>query len=243
MLKTRLCDLLGIQHPLIAAPMGPNLSDVDLVATVSEAGAPGFCRRNSVHQKCFRDKLRELRRRTSKPFGVNLILHFPSEHLLEVCLAEGVPLISFFWGDPGALVERCHRAGAKVMLQIGSVEVARRAAAAGVDLIVAQGVEAGGHVAGAVGPWRSCRAWSTWWRRSGRRRRRHRRCPRRRCRLGARRRSGRARHALPGDAGGERASGLSRASPGGRGGRHGRRRRCSGRNGRTRPIEGCAPIL
>jgi NAD(P)H-dependent flavin oxidoreductase YrpB (nitropropane dioxygenase family) len=151
MLTTRVCELLGIEHPLIAAPMGPNLSDSDLVAAVSEAGALGVLQAQLCPPEMLRDKLRELRRRTSKPFGVNLILHFPSEHLLEVCLAEGVPLISFFWGDPGALVERCHRAGAKVMLQIGSVEAARRAAAAGVDLIVAQGVEAGGHVAGAVG--------------------------------------------------------------------------------------------
>ncbi len=151
MLKTRVCDLLGIEHPIIAAPMGPNLSDSDLVAAVSEAGALGVLQAQFCPPEMLREKLRELRRRTSKPFGVNLILQFPHEHLLEVCLAEGVPLISFFWGDPAASVELCQRAGAKVMLQVGSVEGARRAADAGVDLIVAQGVEAGGHVAGEIG--------------------------------------------------------------------------------------------
>jgi NAD(P)H-dependent flavin oxidoreductase YrpB (nitropropane dioxygenase family) len=151
MLRTRVCDLLGIQHPLIAAPMGPNLSDLDLVAAVSEAGGLGILQAQLCPPEMLREKLRELRRRTAKPFGVNLILHFPCEPLLEVCLAEGVPLISFFWGDPAALVERCHGAGARVMLQVGSVDLARRAADSGVDLIVAQGVEAGGHVAGQVG--------------------------------------------------------------------------------------------
>ena len=151
MLRTRVCDLLGIEHPIIAAPMGPNLSDSDLVAAVSEAGALGVLQAQFCPPEILREKLRELRRRTSKPFGVNLILQFPHEHLLEVCLAEGVPLISFFWGDPASSVEQCRRAGAKVMLQVGSVEGARRAADAGVDLITAQGVEAGGHVAGEIG--------------------------------------------------------------------------------------------
>jgi nitronate monooxygenase len=142
MLKTRLCDLLGIQHPLIAAPMGPNLSDVDLVAAVSEAGALGVLQAQLCPPEMLREKLQELRRRASKPFGVNLIMHFPHEHLLEVCLAEGVPIISFFWGDPASLVERCHRAGAKVMLQVGSVEAARRAAVAGARRTMIFGVAA-----------------------------------------------------------------------------------------------------
>lgn len=151
MIRTRICDLLGIDHPVIAAPMGPDLSGIDLVAAVGQAGALGILQAQLCPPDLFRERLRELRRRTSAPFGVNLILHFPCDRLLDVCLDEGVPLISFFWGDPADLVARCQGAGAKVMLQVGAAEAARRAADAGIDLIVAQGLEAGGHVAGRVG--------------------------------------------------------------------------------------------
>src|SRR5205814_1357686 len=70
---------------------------------------------------------------------------------VAVCLEERVPVLSLFWGDPAPYVVRAHAAGVTVMHQVGSVAAARRAAAAGVDVIVAQGVEAGGHVEGKVG--------------------------------------------------------------------------------------------
>jgi NAD(P)H-dependent flavin oxidoreductase YrpB (nitropropane dioxygenase family) len=88
---------------------------------------------------------------TDRPFGVNLILHFPVEEQIAVCLEERVPVLSLFWGDPAPFVARAHAAGVAVMHQVGSVAAAQRAAAAGVDVIVAQGMEAGGHVAGTVG--------------------------------------------------------------------------------------------
>src|SRR5439155_343317 len=92
-----------------------------------------------------------LRRLTDRPFGVNLLLYFPVEDQVAVCLEERVPVLSLFWGDPGPYVARAHAAGVAVMHQVGSVAAARSAAAAGVDVIVAQGVEAGGHVAGKIG--------------------------------------------------------------------------------------------
>jgi NAD(P)H-dependent flavin oxidoreductase YrpB (nitropropane dioxygenase family) len=98
----------------------------------------------------FRQLIRRVRELTDKPFGVNLILHFPVEDRVSVCLEERVPILSLFWGDPSPYVERAHAAGTKVFHQVGSVADAQRAAAIGVDVIVAQGVEAGGHVAGEV---------------------------------------------------------------------------------------------
>jgi nitronate monooxygenase len=97
-----------------------------------------------------REKIREVRARTSKPFSTNLLMSFPYEEVLEVCLEERVPAVSFFWGDPSPYVERFHAAGATVLLQVGSVDEARQAVDAGVDIIVAQGWEAGGHVRGDV---------------------------------------------------------------------------------------------
>jgi NAD(P)H-dependent flavin oxidoreductase YrpB (nitropropane dioxygenase family) len=87
---------------------------------------------------------------TDRPFGVNLVLHFPVEDHVAVCLEERVPVVSFFWGDPTPYVARAHAAGAIVFHQVGSVAEAERAAAAGIDVIIAQGGEAGGHVAGEV---------------------------------------------------------------------------------------------
>jgi nitronate monooxygenase len=87
---------------------------------------------------------------------VNFILALPHEENLAVCLEEQVPVISFFWGDAARYVERVHAAGSKVFLQVGSVE-ARRAADAGVDVIIAQGSEAGGQSRVMSPPWRWCR--------------------------------------------------------------------------------------
>ncbi|TMJ86994.1 MAG: nitronate monooxygenase, partial [Alphaproteobacteria bacterium] len=97
-----------------------------------------------------RRQIREMHTLTSRPFGVNLVLDFPQEERLAVCLEERVPIISFFWRDPSHLVSRAKEGGAIVMHTVGSAADARRAVDAGVDVIVAQGWEAGGHVRGSV---------------------------------------------------------------------------------------------
>jgi len=150
MLKTPLCDRLGIELPIIAAPMG-FVSGPELAAAVSNAGGLGIMSFSGNPAPVLREEIRRLRRLTAKPFGVNLILYFPVEEQVAVCLEERVPVLSLFWGDPAPWVERAHAAGVTVAHQVGSVEAARRAAGAGVDLVIAQGVEAGGHVEGRVG--------------------------------------------------------------------------------------------
>jgi NAD(P)H-dependent flavin oxidoreductase YrpB (nitropropane dioxygenase family) len=149
-MKTDLCRVLGIEHPIIAAPMGPDLTGPDLVAAVSGAGGLGILQAQLCPPPLFRQEIRRVRALTDRPFGVNLILHFPVEDHVAVCLEERVPVLSFFWGDPAPYVGRAHAVGVKVFHQVGSVAEAERAAAAGIDVIVAQGVEAGGHVAGEV---------------------------------------------------------------------------------------------
>lgn len=103
-----------------------------------------------------REQIRRTRALTSKPFGVNLVppvAHMPGgfESQFEVCLEERIPVLSLFWNDAAPYVERCHEAGILVMLQVGSPEEACEAAAVGVDVIVAQGCEAGGHFRGQIG--------------------------------------------------------------------------------------------
>jgi nitronate monooxygenase len=149
-MKTALCNMLGIEHPIIAAPMGPDLTGPELVAAVSNAGGLGILQAQFCPPPLFREEIRRVRALTDKPFGVNLLLQFPADDHVAVCLEERVPVLSFFWGDPTPYVERAHAAGVKVFHQVGTVADARRAADAGVDVIIAQGVEAGGHVVGEV---------------------------------------------------------------------------------------------
>ena len=150
MLHTRLCDLLGIEFPILSAPMGPDLSGPELVAAISNAGGLGIMQAQFCPPPLFRQEIHRVRALTDKPFGVNLLLHFPVEEQVAVCLDERVPVLSLFWGNPTPYVKRAHTVGVKVFHQVGSVPDAQRAAAAGVDVIIAQGVEAGGHVAGEV---------------------------------------------------------------------------------------------
>ena len=120
-MKTNLCHMLGIEHPIIAAPMGPDLTGPDLVAAVSNAGGLGILQAQLCPPPLFRQEIRRVRALTDRPFGVNLILHFPVEDHVAVCLEERVPVLSFFWGDPTPYVGRAHAAGVKVFHQVGSV--------------------------------------------------------------------------------------------------------------------------
>src|SRR5262245_15652644 len=149
-MRTDFCDLLGIEYPIVAAPMGPDLPCPELVAAVSNAGGLGILQAQFCPPLLFREEIRRVRALTARPFGVNLLLHFPVEDQVAICLDERVPVLSFFWGDAAPYIGRAHAAGVKVVHEVGTAADARRSAAAGVDVIIAQGVEASGHVAGEV---------------------------------------------------------------------------------------------
>ena len=148
-MKTVICDLLGIKIPIILAPMGIAVGP-SLTAAVCNAGGLGTIPLWRADIETLRGQIREVRSLTDKPFAVNLNLDFPQEERLEACLQERVPVISFFWGDPGGLVSRAKAGGAIVMQTVGSAEEAQVAIRYGVDIVVAQGWEAGGHVWGTV---------------------------------------------------------------------------------------------
>lgn len=154
MLHTPLCDLLGIDVPIFTAPMG-FITGPELAAAVSNAGGLGIMSFSGNPPPMLREEIRRLRSLTNKPFGINVLLSgphlpFPVEAAVDVCLDEQVSVLSTFWGDPTPYVARAHAAGVKVIDQVGSLADAQRAAQAGVDVIVAQGMEAGGHIAGEV---------------------------------------------------------------------------------------------
>lgn len=148
-MKTSACVRLGIDLPIVQAPMGAATNPV-LAAAVSNAGGLGTVALSWGSPDEVRKIIRETRALTDRPFGVNFILDFPQEERLAVCLEEKVPAISFFWGDPEPHIAACHAAGAAVLYTVASADQARRGVDAGVDVVVAQGWEAGGHVLGEV---------------------------------------------------------------------------------------------
>jgi NAD(P)H-dependent flavin oxidoreductase YrpB (nitropropane dioxygenase family) len=147
--RNQLCAMLGIEIPIVQAPMGGAVP-ARLAAAVSNAGALGMLPLWLAEVESLRGTVRKMRSLTSKPFAVNLNMEFSQEARLEACLEEGVRIISFFWRDPGALVKRAKAGGALVLYTVGNAEDARRAVDNGVDAVVAQGWEAGGHVRGTV---------------------------------------------------------------------------------------------
>jgi len=147
--RTSLCERLEIELPIIQAPMG-GAATPQLAAAVSNAGALGMLVLWRADADMMRRQIKELRALTSRPFGVNLNLDFPQEERLAICLEERVPVISFFWRDPSSLVPLAKSGGAIVMHTVASAADAKHAVDCGVDIVVAQGWEAGGHVRGMV---------------------------------------------------------------------------------------------
>jgi len=155
MQPTPLCELLDIEVPVLGAPMGPEIMSLELAAAVSNAGGLGIISFAGYPPPALKERIKRLRSLTSRPFGVNILLDgphmsLPAAAFVDACIEERVPVLSFFWGDPTPYVEKAHKYGLKVCDQVGSVSAAKRAQQAGVDFIIAQGVEAGGHVAGTV---------------------------------------------------------------------------------------------
>lgn len=150
-MKTTFCDLLGIDLPIAQAAIG-GAAVPALAAAVSNAGGLGTVNLTGYDAESARQMIQHTRELTSKPFCVNFLLPYEGhyEAALEVSLTEKVRVINFFWGDPVPFVDQVHDAGALLLMQIGSVEEARHAVECGVDVIVAQGWEAGGHVRGEV---------------------------------------------------------------------------------------------
>ncbi len=148
-MRTPIWDLLQIPLPIIQGAIG-GITCPELASAVSSAGGLGTIAMTGRGAEGIKAAIDQTRRLTDKPFAANFILAYDVEAELAVALEKGAPLISLFWGEPGPYVDRIHSAGAKLMMSVGSVDEAKRAADAGADVIVAQGWEAGGHVRGQV---------------------------------------------------------------------------------------------
>lgn len=138
---------LGVDLPIVQAPIGSATTAV-LAAAVSNAGGLGMLAGSWRTPAELRELIGQTRTLTPRPFGVNLVLPFDPAPRLHAALEAGARIISLFWGDPAPWIPLVHEAGGLVIHSVGDADEAARAAAAGVDLLVAQGVEAGGHVRG-----------------------------------------------------------------------------------------------
>jgi NAD(P)H-dependent flavin oxidoreductase YrpB (nitropropane dioxygenase family) len=149
MIRTRICDLLGIPHPIVLGGMG-NATTAPLVAAVSNAGGFGTLGTSAFDASTLDREIASIHERTDKPFGINHLLFQIQENMFAVTLAARPTLIAFAWARKDQnlrdYVQRAHDAGCKVMYSAGEVAEALRAAEAGADVLVAQGTEAGGHV-------------------------------------------------------------------------------------------------
>lgn len=141
----RLLALTGQRLPIIQAPIG-SAATPDLVRAVCNAGAMGGLAMTWDTPDQAAERVTALRQSLSgSAFFGNFVLHFPCEGL-DAALDAGLSVVTFSWGIDAARIARAQRAGAKVGVQVGNAEGARRAIDAGADLLIAQGVEAGGHV-------------------------------------------------------------------------------------------------
>jgi enoyl-[acyl-carrier protein] reductase II len=151
-LRTPICDLFGIEHPVFLAGMG-EVAFAELTAAVSEAGGYGVLGMAASPPQRIATEIQAVRRRTARPFGVDMLAALPDavNAAMDAILDGGASCFVAGLGVPGPVIDRCHRAGVKVMVVCGKVEHARRAEDAGCDAVVAQGTEAGGHTGSVAG--------------------------------------------------------------------------------------------
>jgi NAD(P)H-dependent flavin oxidoreductase YrpB (nitropropane dioxygenase family) len=148
-IRTPFTDLIGIDHPVVSAGMGGGATGAELVGRVSEAGGLGVLGASFVSPELFDQMVTRVGEITSKPIGINLLLHGTEDRLDDV-LRAGPAVLSTAWPrddqDLGVIFAKAHEHGIRVMHMVPRVEDALRAAEAGADVIVAQGDEGGGHI-------------------------------------------------------------------------------------------------
>jgi len=144
MLKTDICDLFGIEYPIIQGGMA-HLATAELAAAVSNAGGLGIVGGGAPEPEWVREQIRLTKQKTDKPFGANIVLiAAKAEEIISVILEEKVAVVTTGAGNPGPYIARFKEAGIMVMPVVASVALARRLQRAGVDAFVAEGMESGG---------------------------------------------------------------------------------------------------
>lgn len=146
MFRTALCDLLNIEYPIMQGGMA-RVSTAELAAAVSEAGGLGIIGSGTMPADWLRKQILLARQLTKKPFGVNVMLLSPHlEDVMTLLKEEPVAVITTGAGNPGKYVPSLREVGTKVIPVVSSVALAKRLARTGVDALIAEGMESGGHI-------------------------------------------------------------------------------------------------
>ena len=146
MIKSRICEMLGIQYPVFQGGMAW-VADASLAAAVSNAGGLGLISSINAGTEAVRNEIRKCRQLTDKPFGVNIMLQAPNAgEIAHMVVEEGVKILTTGAGSPAQYMSMWKEAGIKVIPVVASVALALKMQSAGADAIVAEGAESGGHV-------------------------------------------------------------------------------------------------
>lgn len=145
-MKTRVTELLEIEYPIIQGGMAW-VAEYHLAAGVSKAGGLGMIGAANAPAEWVREQIKEVKKQTDKPFGVNIMLMSPNaDEVAKVVVEEKVPVVTTGAGNPEKYIKMWKEAGIKVIPVVASVAMAKRMERCGADAIVAEGTEAGGHI-------------------------------------------------------------------------------------------------
>ena len=146
MIKSRICEILGLKYPVFQGGMAW-IADASLASAVSNAGGLGIITSINTDTEAVREQIRKCRELTDKPFGVNIMLQAPNADEVAAMVAEeGVKVVTTGAGSPVKYIQMWKEAGIKVIPVVPSVAIALKMQAAGADAVVAEGAESGGHV-------------------------------------------------------------------------------------------------
>lgn len=146
MIKTKICDLLNIKYPILQGGMAW-ISTAELVSAVSNAGGLGIIGSGNMEPDLVREEIRKVKSLTDKPFGVNIYFLSPyAEEVMNVVIEERVPVVTTGAGNPGKFIPRLKEKGIKIFPLVSSVSLAKRLEKLGVDGVIAEGMECGGHI-------------------------------------------------------------------------------------------------
>ncbi len=146
MIKSPICDMLGIKYPIFQGGMAW-ASNYELASAVSNAGGLGIIGAGQMPPELLVQEIRKAKENTDKPFGVNLIIYLTYiEELVDAVIREGVQVVTTGAGNAGPYIKRFHDAGIKVIPVIPSSALAKRVEKAGADAVIAEGTESGGHI-------------------------------------------------------------------------------------------------
>ncbi|WP_438832445.1 enoyl-[acyl-carrier-protein] reductase FabK [Streptococcus pluranimalium] len=145
-MKTRITELLNIKYPIFQGGMAW-IADGNLAGAVSKAGGLGIIGGGNAPKEVVKANIDKVKSMTDKPFGVNIMLLSPfADDIVDLVIEEGVKVVTTGAGNPGKYMERLHAAGITVIPVVPSVALAKRMEKLGVDAVIAEGMEAGGHI-------------------------------------------------------------------------------------------------